>query len=174
MKPADFLNRYAQECVDACQGTGIFPSVTIAQAIVESGWGNSTPGNNLFGIVAHNQYSPYWKGEYITANDNGNTRKFRKYATTADSIKDHTYFLQKNGRYAKALAASTPEEQARELAAAGYAESKSYADTLIKVINTHNLKQYDKKKSMLNNKYVQIIMAAVSIILAANIIYKNL
>ena len=152
MKPSEFLDRYAQECVDASVGTGIFPSVTIAQAIVESAWGKSTPGNNMFGIQAHDQYSPYWNGEYIVANDNGRSTKFRKYKSTSDSIKDHTYFLQRNGRYAAALKASTPEEQAKLLQDAGYAESKTYANTLISIINSYNLKQYDEKKKRRNNE----------------------
>lgn len=174
MKPQEFLDRYALECVEACQGTGIFPSVTIAQAILESGWGGSTIGNNMFGIHAHNQYSPYWNGEYVEATDAGRPAKFRKYASTADSIKDHTYFLENNGRYAAALKASTPEEQCRLLKAAGYAESETYADNLISLINKYDLKQYDKKKTLMNNKYIQIIMAAITIIFAANIIYRNL
>lgn len=174
MKPQEFLDRYALECVEACQGTGIFPSVTIAQAILESGWGGSTIGNNMFGIHAHNQYSPYWNGEYVEATDAGRPAKFRKYASTADSIKDHTYFLENNGRYAAALKASTPEEQCRLLKAAGYAESDTYADNLISLINRYDLKQYDKKKTFMNNKYIQIIMAAITIIFAANIIYRNL
>ena len=174
MKPQEFLDRYAMECVDACEGTGIFPSVTIAQAAIESSWGKNPIGNNLFGIHAHKQYSPYWNGEYVEATDNGRPAKFRKYASTADSIKDHTYFLEHNGRYAAALKATTPEEQCRLLKAAGYAESDSYATDLISIINKYDLKQYDKKKTLMNNKYIQIAMAAITIIFAANIIYRNL
>lgn len=174
LSPSAFLQKYAQECVDASQGTGIFPSVTIAQAIIESGWGGSIVGNNMFGIQAHQQSSPYWNGEYVVANDNGNQRKFRKYASTSDSIKDHTYFLLQNGRYKTALAASTPEDQCRALQAAGYAESQSYAATLISVINKYNLKEYDTKKKSMNNKYIVIAMAAVSLIFSAYTIYQNL
>ncbi len=156
MKPADFANKYGDAFAVACLGTGIFPSVKLAQAALETGWGDYVVGNNLFGIKASGKHTPYWSGEYVTAGtkeyQNGGyvsqNSNFRKYASVGDSVKDHTYFLQNNGRYANVFNAKTPEEQARALQAAGYATAPKYAEKLISIINTNNLKRFDEKKKL--------------------------
>ena len=157
MKPSEFLAKYGSAFVIACQDTALFPSVKLAQAALESGWGKSVVGNNMFGIKASGSTSPYWHGESVSAGTSeyqngaytGTTGSFRKYATVSDSIRDHTWFLTHNGRYAKAgvFTAKTPEEQARALQNAGYATDPAYASKLISIINSYNLKEYDKKKS---------------------------
>lgn len=156
MTPSEFLSKYGDIFVIACQGTGLFPSVKLAQAALETGWGKSVVGNNLFGIKASGEKSPYWNGDTVTATTseyrNGayvpSVAQFRRYASLGDSIKDHTYFLQQNRRYKNAgvFSASNPEEQAQALQRAGYATDSLYASKLINIINSHNLKQYDKKK----------------------------
>lgn len=158
MKPSDFLAKYAASFVIACQDTALFPSVKLAQAALESGWGKSVVGNNMFGIKASGQTSPYWHGASVTAGTSeyqngsyvGTQSRFRKYDTISDGIRDHTWFLTHNQRYAKAgvFTAKSPEEQARALQAAGYATDPGYANKLISIINSYNLKQYDKKKSL--------------------------
>lgn len=158
MKPSEFLAEYAQAFVIACQDSALFPSVKLAQAALETGWGKSVVGNNMFGIKAAGGTSPYWHGATVTAGTSeyengayiGTNSRFRKYATVSDSIRDHTWFLEHNSRYANAgvFTATTPEEQARALQKAGYATDPSYANKLISIINSYNLKQYDKKKSL--------------------------
>lgn len=158
MQPSAFLQKYGELFSIACMGENIFPSVKLAQAALESGWGNHIIGNNMFGIKASGATSPYWSGNFVSAGTseytNGaytpTTSKFRRYATITDSIKDHTYFLKQNKRYEKAgvFSATTPEEQARALQKAGYATDPSYATKLISIINTYNLKKYDKKKTL--------------------------
>lgn len=158
MTPREFLQKFGDTFVIACQGSGLFPSVKLAQAALESGWGKYTAGNNMFGIKASGDHSPYWHGDYVSSRTSeyvngaytGITGKFRKYATIGDSIKDHTYFLEQNKRYANAgvFSAQTPEEQARALQRAGYATDPSYAGKLISIINQYNLREYDKKKRL--------------------------
>ena len=154
MTPTAFLNKFGNAFAVACLGTGLFPSVKLAQAAIESGWGKSVPGNNLFGIKASGSHTPYWNGDYVTA---GTTEyhdgsyvpqnsRFRKYATVGDSVKDHTYFLQQYKRYAKVFTAQTPEEQANALQEAGYATDPNYAGKIISIINTYNFKRFDEKK----------------------------
>lgn len=181
MSPSEFLKKYADAFVIACQGTSLFPSVKLAQAALESGWGRSVVGNNMFGIKASGSQSPYWHGETVTSGTSEwqggayvpTSSRFRKYASIGDSIKDHTWFLQNNRRYANAgvFSATTPEEQARALQRAGYATDPSYASKLISIINTYNLKQYDSKKKIM--KWIEITLSAVMICFAAWIIYKN-
>ena len=181
MKPSEFLAKYGSAFVIACQDSGIFPSVKLAQAALETGWGKSVVGNNMFGIKASGSQSPYWHGEAVSAGTSefengsyvGTVSKFRKYATVADSIRDHTWFLEHNSRYAKAgvFTAQTPEEQSRALQSAGYATDPSYASKLISIINSNNLKRFDQKKKYM--RWIEITFAAVSIVFAAYIIYKN-
>lgn len=156
MTPTEFLKKFGDAFAVACLGTGLFPSVKLAQAAVESGWGNHIAGNNMFGIKAAGKHTPYWTGDYVTAGtteyQNGSyvpqNSNFRKYASIGDSVKDHTYFLQQNKRYAAVFTAKTPEEQAKALQAAGYATDPNYAGKLISIINTYNFKRFDEKKNL--------------------------
>lgn len=174
-----FFDKYADAITIACEGTSIFPSVKIAQAAIESGWGQHIVGNNMFGIKAAGEHSPYWHGDYVTAGtteyQNGGyvpqNSRFRKYASISDSIRDHTYFLQQNKRYAPVFSASTPEEQANALKAAGYATDPQYASKLISTINANNLKKYDKKKNIM--KWIEISAAVLLVVIAGYLIYKN-
>lgn len=151
-----FLDKYADAITIACEGTGIFPSVKIAQAALETGWGQHIVGNNMFGIKAKGKPNAYWHGDKVTAGTteevNGVpvsiTSNFRKYDTVSDSIRDHNLLLTKNSRYAEVIAAKTPEEQCRALQSADYATDSSYAQKLISTINANNLKRYDKKKTL--------------------------
>jgi flagellum-specific peptidoglycan hydrolase FlgJ len=155
-KQSDFIAQYAADIIAACEGTGIFPSVKMAQMILETGWGKSKVGNNMFGIKAAGKKSPYWNGaaikadttEYIQGESGTYNLAFRKYDSIAASIRDHTNFLQQNQRYAKAgvFKATTPEQQAQALQNAGYATAPNYAASLINVIKSYNLKTLDEKK----------------------------
>jgi hypothetical protein len=152
MAPKDFISKFGPIIKAASPGSGIFPSVTLAQAILETGWGRSTVGdaNNMFGIKAKGSHTEYWQGEsttaktteYIKGKKGTYNLGFRKYDSLEDSIKDHNLLLQKS-RYKKAVAAKTPEDQAFEIKAAGYATDPRYAKKLVKLIDNYNLKQFD-------------------------------
>jgi len=157
-KQTDFINKYSGAVITACDGTGIFPSVKMAQMILETGWGKSKVGNNMFGIKAAGKKSPYWNGaaikadttEFIQGESGTYNMAFRKYDSIESSIKDHTNFLQQNSRYASAgvFTAKTPQEQAQALQSAGYATAPNYAASLISVIKSYNLENLDKKKTL--------------------------
>ena len=165
-----FKEKFGAAVVQATEGTGLFPSVKLAQMALESGWKDAAPGNANFGIKADSS----WKGkvissttreviggvsktfsgtgqiyasrsEAITAGANTVTL-FRAYDTVADSIFDHTMFLKKNARYAKVFTATTPEAQAQELKNAGYATATNYPATLMSIINSYNFKIFDTLK----------------------------
>ena len=154
MSPQDFIKTYSKHIIDACKGTTLFPSVKLAQAALETGWGKSVIGeaNNMFGIKGRGAKTPYWNGDvvnkatqeftngaYHTVNE-----PFRKYNSLVDSIKDHTYFLQQNPRYKMVFEAKTPEAQAKALLACGYATDPPYADKLMSIVNSNNLTLLDK------------------------------
>lgn len=146
-----FVSEIVKNVQDACKSTPIFVSVCLAQAILETGWGKASVGNNLFGIKATGPKTPYWDGqiqtvythEYINGVKTKVARTFRKYNSVEDSIRDHNYLFLKNKRYARVLLAKTPEAQASEIQAAGYATSPNYAKILISIIIKHHLKHYD-------------------------------
>ena len=180
MTPQEYLKNYAQYFVIAGEYDTIFPSVKIAQAALETGWGKHIVGNNLYGIKATGETTPYWNGAFVTANtteyQNGSYQsqasKFRSYQSFSDSIRDHSYLINSLPRYSAVTTASTPEEQARALKAAGYATDPQYAEKLISIINKYNLKKYDSKKKIM--KYIEITAAVIGIMFAGWTIYKNL
>ena len=137
----------------------------MAQAILESGWGQSTlaeNGNNLFGmkisLSGNNWSGSAWDGvnyyakrtyEYGSRGRYSITAKFRKYSCAEDSIEDHSAYLlgAKNGsrkRYAGLTKTKSYKKQLRIIKKGGYATSGSYVNDLCRVIRTYNLTKWDK------------------------------
>ncbi len=135
---------------------GVPASVTIAQSILESGWGQSTlatQANAYFGIKCNSSYTPYSTGCYTIATQEYDpatgtyytvTADFRKYGSVTDSILDHGYFLSHSSRYAGAFAyKDNPDQFIREVAAAGYATSPTYSTSVINIMVKYNLYVFD-------------------------------
>lgn len=128
----------------------ILPSLTIAQSILESGWGTSglaVRANNLFGIKAIGG----WTGQSIlfpTSEYENNQwihieARFRKYPNRAASILDHALFLTKNSRY-NALHGVSDYVKATELIhQEGYATDPNYPALLQSIIKQFELNKYD-------------------------------
>lgn len=151
----DFIETISEGAISNYNKYGILPSITMAQAILESGWGNSelaVTHNNLFGIKADLR----WNGAIATIvtseNYNDSTvANFRKYDSINESIEDHGKFLYENSRYAEygLFDGKDYKSQAQALEDAGYSTVKNengetiYADKLISLIEKYNLMQYD-------------------------------
>lgn len=131
---------------------GIYPSITIAQAIHESSWGKSILSaeyNNLFGIKA----DANWIGKIVELPTQEEVAggiitivtKWRVYESFEESIEDRIKFLNKNIRYQSAgvFEAKNYIEQAEALQKAGYATDSKYAEKLKKTIETYSLYLYD-------------------------------
>ncbi|MEL0756580.1 glucosaminidase domain-containing protein [Clostridioides difficile] len=152
-----FIKKLEDSAIREYIDYGILPSITIGQAILESGWGNSKltkQSNNLFGIKADKA----WKGKSveISTSEHYNEKivaSFRSYNSLQDSVKDHSLFLINNKRYRKhgLFEAKDYISQAQALENAGYstAEDKKgnriYAELLIDVIGSYNLQLIDNK-----------------------------
>ena len=130
-------------------------SVTIAQAVLESGWGTSTltrVDHSYFGMKCFGGPGRIAVGctSYSTQECDGGkcygTRaSFRAYRTMGDSFDDHGRQLATLSRYATAMRhTADPERFAREIHKAGYATSPSYANNLIDIIRRYHLTKYDK------------------------------
>jgi len=151
LKREDWVKKHWKEAVAATAGTKIFPETMLAMAVVESSGkaadGNWYPGqgllakraNNFFGIKA----SKGWKGATVALPTPGDADKistFRVYPSIKESIADFVQFLQKNPRYENNGVFDAPDyvSQIVAIAKAGYAESKTYADTVSKVAKNVN------------------------------------
>ena len=129
-------------------------SVTIAQAILESGWGRSTLAavdRNFFGIKCFpGNVGPFATGchNYLTTECTPDCHPaidaFRVYATSGDSFRDHGYFLASNSRYAPAFGYSgNADAFIDQIARAGYATSPSYVANVQALMRQYDLYQYD-------------------------------
>ena len=157
-KEVKFIASIVPGAMESYKKYKVYPSVIIAQAILESGWGQSgltKKANNLFGIKS----SSAWKGESVNMRTAEYTKSksryyinanFRKYSSLSASIVDHGKFLEENSRYRNhgVFSAKNASEQAFALQKAGYATSPTYAIQLIKLIKRYNLDRYDSKEYM--------------------------
>ena len=116
---------------------GCSPEAVVAQAALESGWGASAIGNNVFGIKADSS----WHGarqlrrtwEHLNQVDVPMDDWFRDYPTLDAGILDHFQFLKENTRYANAFDfndSKSDQEYFDDLQADGYATAPNYAQTL--------------------------------------------
>lgn len=176
-----FIADHKNDVIDGTMGTGIFPSIAMAQMIIESSNSMGQAGQGITALEANNYFgikaSPAWHGQtmsFNTPNDSNPVSLFRVYPSVEDSVADHTKFLQTNSRYANAgvFASATPEDQAYALAKAGYSEKPypQYAEALISLINAYNLKDLDSAAQ--KKKYIEIAGTIVIIaILVFTIFY---
>lgn len=133
----------------------ILPSVTTAQAACESNWGTSkvmAEANGLFGfkVGAGRKYGAAWKGksyntrtkeyfgEYIIIRDN-----FRAYDSVTDSVEDYMDLLCSLSRYAGAVNQKDAKTCITAIINGGYATEPTYISTIMSIINSHDLAQYD-------------------------------
>ena len=153
------------------QPSDFFNSVTIAQACLESNYGQSVlykGFNNAFGYKAKNgEWNGKIAGDYKSNEEvNGVLIKdvpsdFRAYDSVKDSVKDHAYMMTSRGEgyktiYAEAINAKTPEEQAHALTHR-YAGDSLYGEKLMAIIINYNLEQYDEpKKGVAKMGYIGI------------------
>ncbi|WP_411705538.1 flagellar assembly peptidoglycan hydrolase FlgJ [Edaphovirga cremea] len=141
----EFVSRLTIPAQVASQQSGIPHQLIMAQAALESGWGqreiptaDGKPSYNLFGIKAGSN----WQGDSteITTTEfaNGVAKKvkasFRVYGSYVEAIADYVKLLTNNPRYAQVVAANTPEQAAHALQAAGYATDPLYAKKLVSLI----------------------------------------
>ena len=141
-KGMKYLNAYKEIAINEMVRTGVPASITIAQGMLESKYGESdlsSQSNNHFGIKCKNE----WTGEKVYHDDDTKGECFRVYTSAAESYRDHSDFL-KNRPYYTSLFQLDPldyEAWARGLKKCGYATENDYPLMLIKLINDYNLNQ---------------------------------
>ncbi len=119
----------------AGQQLGVSPKILLAQAAIETGWGRSVVGNNLFGIKA----GPSWSGgkveaathEYEDGEMVGIVDAFRSYPSAEASVADFVSLVANNPRYKAALGAGeNVAAYAHGLLSGGWATDIDYAHKL--------------------------------------------
>lgn len=157
MSNQQYLNSIKPGAIAGWHKYKIAPSITGAQAALESGWGSSKlakpPYNNNFGIKASPDWAgrkismstqEYINGKWITINDD-----FRAYDTLSDSIADHSAFFTntewRKNNYREVVGQIDYKKAANALQKAGYATDPGYPQKLINIIEQHNLQSWDQE-----------------------------
>ncbi len=143
-----FISLVAPGAIAAQQRYGIPAAVTIAQAIDESGWGQSglaVADHNLFGIKGTGPagHDPQPTREYENGAWTTVTASFRVYHNIAESIEDHSELLATGPAYQRAMAnRDVPDAFANALTGV-YATDPGYGTNLIALMRLYNLYRYD-------------------------------
>lgn len=140
----DYIAKFKDAAISNMVQHKVPASITLAQGLFESGFGNSplaTNANNHFGIKCHD-----WQGEKYYHDDDAPQECFRKYAKVEDSYADHALFLKGRKRYAKCFELEITDYKgwAVELKAAGYATLPTYAEKIISIIERFKLHEHDQ------------------------------
>lgn len=166
MSPKYFKELFLPYAVKTEAKTGINAYVVLAQCALESGWGEHCPGNMMFGVkdwdgingneqlVITFEYSrrfgltPAQIGLYdiddvhpVMVNGvqffkyTGHAY-FRKYDSPEESFNDHCHTFFANPRYGPAMSVKNDPEKFIRLMAPVYAQSPTYADTVLSIMNT--------------------------------------
>lgn len=130
-----YVSRFRAIAIEEQRRHGIPASLTLAQAILESGHGTSRvarEGHNHFGITANSR----WRGDTIVEG----TVVYRKYASDEASFRDHSLVL-KSHYYTSVHGTDLNdfEEWANGIRRCGYAEDPRYSEKLIAIERSHNL-----------------------------------
>jgi flagellum-specific peptidoglycan hydrolase FlgJ len=142
----NYIREFSGIAVREMHDFGVPASITLAQGLLESNAGGSflsEKANNHFGIKCFSKSCR--KGHCINATDDTHKDFFKKYASAAESFRDHSLFLQKD-RYKglKRFGKRDYSSWARGLKAAGYATDPRYGEKLIRIIEVLKLDYYDK------------------------------
>lgn len=139
----EYIRKYQSLAVDQMRRHRIPASITLSQGLLES-----AAGKSMLAVEAHNHFGikvgTGWTGPYVVRDDDAKGEHFRKYRTDEESFEDHSLFL-KRARYASLFLLDPRDYKgwARGLKAAGYATNPAYAESLIRIIETYQLYQYD-------------------------------
>lgn len=144
----EFINEILPIAKSAAKKYNIPPSLTIAQAILESDWGKCPIGNNLYGIKAYAD----WKGktQYVYTKEQKKNGKyitiktyFRDYDSIQDSVKDYIR-LMNTDNYALIRESVTYIDACKAVKECKYATSLNYTNNLINLIEQYKLYSWDR------------------------------
>jgi peptidoglycan hydrolase FlgJ len=149
--PAEFVHRMMPPIRRAAAALGVDPMGILAQAALETGWGQRMPRNpdgslshNMFGIKAGDE----WTGAKATADSmevvNGvatpRRTTFRAYGSIEESVNDFSNLLKNSPRYREVLAAGgSAGGYIASMGKSGYATDPEYANKLNQILHSDTL-----------------------------------
>jgi flagellar protein FlgJ len=149
--PADFVHRMMPPIRRAASALGLNPAGLLAQAALETGWGQRMPRNpdgsssfNMFGIKAGDG----WTGARAVADSmevtNGvatpTRTAFRAYGSIEESVDDFASLLKNSPRYREAIAAGADAQAyIAHIGKSGYATDPEYGNKLNQILNSDTL-----------------------------------
>jgi len=143
----EFVKNLWPMAQSAAKMLGVQPQALVAQAALETGWGNHLMkfssgklANNLFGIKADTRWDgPKVRVSSLEYEQNVALKKqsyFRAYDSLEESFNDYATFIQSNPRYQAALGkAGESAAYFTELQQAGYATDPEYAKKINAILN---------------------------------------
>lgn len=151
MTNQEFIKKMGTASQESWKTHKILPSLTIAQAILESGWGKSkltVEANNLFGMKCGTKWTgPKYSIKTREQKKDGTVyyvvADFRRYASWGACCVDHGVFLSTK-RYEKVRGEKNYKLACKYIKEAGYATDTKYTELLIQLIEQHKLNEYDK------------------------------
>lgn len=169
-KKQAFIDLVVNGAQEVQKKTGMFASVTIAQAIQETGWGRSTPKDKDTGAESYNLFGRKASGNdpFVTSKTwevYGGKRveifaRFKKFNSYTESVLDRCSFLQLK-YYVKACNADNPFDACDFLIKTGvfgsdgkeigYATDPNYSERLKRIIRDNDLTKYDLTKNGITN-----------------------
>ncbi|MEX2597677.1 MAG: glucosaminidase domain-containing protein [Salibacteraceae bacterium] len=155
MSKDDYIKNFSEQAVREMHASGVPASITLAQGMLESDYGNSPLAKyakNHFGIKCHKG----WEGPTFIQDDDEKNECFRKYYSAYDSYRDHSEFLTGRERYSELFELKTTDYKgwAKGLKKAGYATNPKYADLLIRIIEDNDLHEFDRVVKLPENEDV--------------------
>ena len=141
----DFFAAFAPLAQEVGKKYDLYPSVILAQAAVESNFGESELSkeyNNYFGIKGKGVVLPTveMEGERKMAVEDG----FRTYDSARESFYDYGKLIAKAARYEPVREAESAEAYAMALHPAGYSTNPRYGEILVQLMKDYNLTSYDE------------------------------
>lgn len=155
MSKQKFLEKVAPVIVKYAKLYGYnYPSAIIAQAVNESGWGDSALAskyNNFFGMKCGSRWNGKYtdmktKEEYVKGVTTNIKAKFRAYDTIEDGVKGYFEFIS-SSRYANLKKATSARDYLERLKADGYATASTYVDICYNIWKVNELGKYDSVSS---------------------------
>ncbi len=150
--PADFVTQVMPTIRRAADALGVNPMGLLAQAALETGWGqrmprmaDGSPSLNMFGIKA----GEGWTGARAVADtlefSNGvatpRRTAFRAYGSIEEGVGDFARLLRDSPRYRDAVAAGADAQAyVDSIGKSGYATDPEYANKLTQILNSGTLR----------------------------------
>ena len=139
-----FVKNSLQAAVSAGASFNMNPTVILAQAAFESGWGTSNLAvkhNNFFGLTAYGASNAYWHGGKTTVKASSYPLNFRRYDTRENSFLDFARLIRNNYRSAWQVS-NNPQAYAKEIAYSPYISElngdnrETYRHSIIQITQT--------------------------------------